>query len=232
MPVQVKLLIGILGVAMVTWLSLQPFGQAAAIADDLEQRATEALATQDAEDVTISVQTDPVRRTIALDGDVDNERRGVLRDAVMAVSGVSSVVWTTPEAPETAAADTSAAESCRDTVTAAIGDERIQFRSGSPYLNPAARRLLDRIAEAAGDCQGIRIAITGHANASGSANVNNEMSAFRATTARDALVERGLPAGMLTTEGRGSREPLGGNPGDPANRRVEFTVTLADTEAG
>lgn len=232
MPVQAKLLIGLLGVAMVTWLWLQPFGQAAAIAYDLQERTTQALAAQDAADVEITVSTDPVRRSIALDGDVANDRRGELREAVMAVSGVSTVVWNTPEAPEEIAADTSAAESCRDRVATAIGEERIQFRSGSPYLNPAARRMLDRIAEAADDCQGIRIAITGHANSSGSANVNNEMSAFRATTVRDALVERGLPADMLTTAGRGSSEPLGGNRADPANRRVEFTVSLADGEAG
>ncbi|WP_299321972.1 OmpA family protein [Parasphingopyxis sp.] len=235
MPAQAKLLIGLLATIVVTWLWLQPFGQAAAIAEDLEQRASETLASHGAANVDIAVQSDPVRRVIELDGEIGNSERGELRDAVMALSGVSDVVW--PEADpaeieQAAAIENSAAQDCRETVETAIGGERIQFRSGSPYLNPAAHRLLDRIAEAADGCEGIRIAITGHANSSGRANVNNEMSAFRATTVRDALVERGLPAEMLTTAGRGSGEPLGGNPADPENRRVDFEVSLADGEAG
>jgi outer membrane protein OmpA-like peptidoglycan-associated protein len=114
---------------------------------------------------------------------------------------------------------------CVDALNAAIASDRIQFRSGSPYLNPDARRLLDRIAEAAGECPGVRIDIAGYTSASCREGVNMEMSAFRATTVRDALVERGVPETMLTTRGRGAADPIGGNPADPANRRVEFTVS-------
>ncbi len=73
----------------------------------------------------------------------------------------------------------------------------------------------------------MRIAIAGHTDNSGTGNVNREISAFRATAVRDALVERGISADILTTEGRGSSEPLGDNPADPVNRRIEFTVSAA-----
>lgn len=134
----------------------------------------------------------------------------------------------TPEGqPAEDAEATAPTGACVDELNAAISSDRIQFRSGSPYLNPDARRLLDRIAEAATDCPGVRIAIAGYTSGSGREGVNLEMSAFRATTVRDALVERGVPESMLTTEGRGTADPLGGNPSDPANRRVEFTVVAA-----
>ena len=115
-------------------------------------------------------------------------------------------------------------EACRARIEQAIGGEAIRFRPGSPYINPAGTRLLDRIADAAEDCSGVRIAITGHSDRGGGEALNMEMSAYRATAVRDALVERGLPAAMLHTEGRGSAEPIGGDPADPANRRVEFAV--------
>lgn len=233
MPAQAKFLIGFLGVGLLTWLWLQPLGHSAAIATDLEQRAVEALAAQEAGAVTLTVHDNPVRRAITLDGNVSNDERAQLRDAVMAVSGVSEVTWAQSELADAERTDADgAAQSCHNAVVMAISEERIQFRSGSPYLNPAARRLLDRIADAARDCEGIRIEISGHTNSGGRPNVNNEMAAFRATTVRDALVERGVPAEMLTTIGKGSSEPLGDDPADPANRRVDFTVSVVGEEAG
>ncbi|MGP1281873.1 MAG: OmpA family protein [Parasphingopyxis sp.] len=235
MSAQAKLLIGVLAVGLLTWLWLQPFGQANAIAEDLENRATEVLAARGADAVRIAVPRSPVRRTIELAGELPNDERAEIRETIAAVPGVADATWRQPDAEEIDAAMTaeaSAAETCRAELNAVIAGHRIQFRSGSPYINPPSQRMLDRLAEAARDCRGIRIEIAGHSSGSGRTNVNREMSAFRATTVRDALVERGVPADMLTTIGKGASEPLGDDPTDPANRRIEFTVSVIDGEAG
>jgi OOP family OmpA-OmpF porin len=229
MPPLAKFLVGLLGVGLLTWLWLGPLGEADAIADDIENRTSEALATEGAEDVAISVPHNPVRRVVMLEGDFPNGVRAEMLEIARAQRGVAGAEWIVEEPVETAeleAASTAATSECLDAVNAAIASDRIQFRSGSPYLNPAAHRLLDRIAAAARDCPGVRIEIAGHSSGTGREGVNMEMSAFRATTVRDALIERGVPAGMLTTIGKGSAEPLGGNSADPANRRVEFTASL------
>lgn len=235
MSAQAKFLVGLLAVGLLTWIWLEPLGQAGAIADDIESRATETLSARGTANVGVSVSRSPVRRTVELDGDLPNMERAELLEAVQALDGVSSATWAQPgaaEAAEEEAAAATAAETCRDELNAVIASHRIQFRSGSPYLNPGALRLLDRMAEVARDCDGVRIEISGHGTGGGRPNVTMEMSAFRATTVRDALVERGVPADMLTTIGKGANEPLGGNPADPANRRIEFTVSLAHEGAG
>lgn len=234
MSAQAKILVGLLAVGLLTWAWLQPFGQARAIADDIENRATETLAAQGFDTVSVTVPRSPVHRTVALQGDVPNGERAELLEAVQALDGIANASWIqadAAEAEEVATAATTAAQTCRDELNTVIASHRIQFRSGSPYINPESQRLLDRMAEAARDCSGIRIEIAGHSSAGGRENVNLEMSAFRATTVRDALVERGVQADMLTTIGKGSSEPLGDNPADPANRRIEFTVSLTDGEA-
>lgn len=234
MSAQAKFLVGLLAVGLLTWAWLQPFGQARMIADDIENRVTQTLAARGHDTVSVTVPRSPVHRTVALQGDVPNGERAELLAAVQALDGVSSASWIqadAAEAAEVATAATTAAEICRDALNTVFASHRIQFRSGSPYLNAESRRLLDRIAEAAQGCRGIRIEIAGHGSSGGRENVNLEMSAFRATTVRDALVERGVAADMLTTIGKGSSEPLGDNPADPANRRIEFTVSVTDGKA-
>ncbi len=231
MPTQGKLLVGLLVVGFITWLWLQPFGNSAAIADDIEGRAAEALANDDVAGVDIVVPRDPVRRTVNLSGALSNDDRAAARETIASLDGVSDASWAVPdEGEETAAGATaqvdSAAQTCRDNVNAVIASHQITFRSGSPYINPASQQMLDRLAEAIEGCSGIRIEISGHSNGGGRTNVNMEMSAFRATTVRDALVERGVPSEMLTTIGKGADEPIGEDASDPANRRVDFAVSL------
>jgi OOP family OmpA-OmpF porin len=231
MPAQGKLLVGLLVIGFITWLWLQPFGNSTAIADDIEARATEALANDNVAGVDIAVPRDPVCRSVNLSGALSNDNRAAAREMIASLDGVSDASWAVPDVAD-ANADVaeaeveSAATACRDEANAVIESHQITFRSGSPYINPASQQMLDRLAEALEGCSGIRIEISGHSNGGGRTNVNMEMSAFRATTVRDALVERGVPSEMLTTIGKGASEPLGENPGDPVNRRVDFAVSL------
>lgn len=229
-----KFLVGLAGVGLLTWLWLQPLGNAAAIADDLEIRSVAALEEGSVSGATVSVSRSPVSRTVILEGELPNDLRAEIRDTVIAVRGVSDAVWAQPTAEEIEVATAEAeavVEGCRADVEEVIASHTITFRSGSPYINPPSARMLDRLAEAARDCNGIRIEIAGHSSEGGRPGANMEMSAFRATTVRDALVERGVPAEMLTTIGKGSEEPLGEDPTAPANRRIEFTVSAMSAPA-
>jgi OOP family OmpA-OmpF porin len=224
----VKLVIGVVAVAILTWLWLAPLGQASVIADRLEDEARVALADAGAGDAELRVARDPVRRLIELRGTYPNEVRRRMRETLIALPGVYDAVWIDPDPAETASAGAEAIANCQDELSAITAADRIQFRSGSPYINPDSARILDRVAQIARDCEGVRIEIAGHSDNRGSETINLEMSGYRATAVRDALVERGVAADMLRTIGMGSREPLGDDPADPANRRIEFTVSAAD----
>lgn len=236
-----KLIIGLLGIGVLTWFVLQPLGYARAVAEDLESRTLSAIEAQGAEGIDVSVDRSPVGRTIYLSGEVPDNLKRQMREIALGQRGVSDALWA---GEEVAAADNgeaatstsvgaSSAEvaSCQSNISALLAEDTIQFRSGSAYLNPASNRLLDRLADATGDCAGVRIAIVGHSDRTGREGVNREMSAERAVRVRDALITRGLPADMFSTEGKGSSEPLGDNPADPANRRIEFTVSAANAPA-
>ncbi len=235
-----KLIIGLLGIGALTWFVLQPLGYARAVADDLETRTLAAIEAEGAQDISVRVDRSPVGRTVHLSGDVPNAVKRRISEIAIGQSGVFSALWNGEdilaagddgETEAASGADEAAISNCQGEISALLAEESILFRSGSAYLSPASNRLLDRLAEAAGDCEGVNIAIIGHSDRTGREAVNLAMSAERATRVRDALVERGLPGAMFSTEGRGSAEPLGDNPADPANRRIEFTVTAADAPA-
>ena len=71
------------------------------------------------------------------------------------------------------------------------------------------------------------ISITGHTDSTGSDGINNPLSVDRANAARDFLVGRGVARNRISTDGRGSREPVADNgtsQGRDKNRRIEIYV--------
>jgi outer membrane protein OmpA-like peptidoglycan-associated protein len=71
------------------------------------------------------------------------------------------------------------------------------------------------------------ISIVGHTDSSGSDAINNPLSFDRANAARDYLVGRGVARNRISTDGRGSREPMADNgttQGRDKNRRIEIYV--------
>lgn len=100
----------------------------------------------------------------------------------------------------------------------------ILFDSGKSEILPSSHPTLDRLAQFL-KTNRTRILITGHTDRTGDAAANLAFSKRRAEAVREALVLRGVDAGMIETEGKGSAEPV-----DPAdtpeayalNRRTEF----------
>ena len=68
-----------------------------------------------------------------------------------------------------------------------------------------------------------QIKVTGHADASGTPEANQQLSIKRAEAVKEYLVSKGADPGMLTISGQGSKDPVNpANPLAPENRRVEI----------
>ena len=101
----------------------------------------------------------------------------------------------------------------------------VSFDFNSATIRPEMRSVLDPfVNELRGD-PSARVAIVGHTDSTGSTAVNNPLSVERATSVRDYLVTRGVPALQVQTAGRGESEPVASNDSDSGrarNRRVEI----------
>jgi OmpA-OmpF porin, OOP family len=94
-------------------------------------------------------------------------------------------------------------------------------------LTPEAAGVARRAAEIARRGGVVRIAITGHADRSGSDAYNMALSQRRANAVRDALIREGVPGNRITTTARGETQPLVPTPDgqrEPQNRRAEIVV--------
>ena len=101
----------------------------------------------------------------------------------------------------------------------------ISFATNSAAIQDRLRPILDKFAEGMNQQAGLEITIVGHADSTGSDAINDPLSLARANSVRDYLVQRGVNYGAITTEGRGSRQPVASNAtvqGRAQNRRVEI----------
>lgn len=103
---------------------------------------------------------------------------------------------------------------------------KVQFALDSATLTPEAKQILDRVAQVFNNTimTDTYIQIEGHADASGGANYNDELSTRRAVAVRSFLIERhGIDAKRLLAQGKGEHELYDpSNPYGGINRRVEF----------
>ncbi len=93
-------------------------------------------------------------------------------------------------------------------------------------LNSGANSILDAAAAEAKNRQLVSIDLVGHTDTSGSRAYNQKLSMKRANVVRDAMVQRGVDAGLLSVNHRGEEELLVDTADDvrePANRRTEIT---------
>lgn len=112
--------------------------------------------------------------------------------------------------------------------------ERVSLRADTLFdfdkadLKPAGQRVL---AELAGRLKGAEaVRIVGHTDWIGSDDYNDRLSQRRADAVAAFLVLKGTPRSIISTSGRGEREPVADNRTDEGrqlNRRVEVTITGA-----
>jgi len=109
----------------------------------------------------------------------------------------------------------------------------ISFEVGRSNIQPRLMPILDQFAQGLGQQPSIEVRIIGHTDSTGSDAINNPLSIARAQSARDYLVSRGVDARRISTEGRGSREPIADNAteaGRARNRRID--IFLAERAGG
>nr|ALS92367.1 Pal_lipo: peptidoglycan-associated [uncultured bacterium] len=102
----------------------------------------------------------------------------------------------------------------------------VYFDWANEEITALAQALLDRVASAYQVCPHSKVMMAGHADRSGSAEYNVDLSERRAARVRAYLARRGIPDGAMTTVALGeSRPQLDTADGvrDPLNRRVEIT---------
>jgi outer membrane protein OmpA-like peptidoglycan-associated protein len=99
----------------------------------------------------------------------------------------------------------------------------VSFKLGSAELPDLLKHQLDQFAVALASRKEAdeKVRVEGHADASGDALVNDELSRRRAENAREYLIRQGVDAGLLVAVGVGSRHLMDpANPEAATNRRV------------
>jgi len=80
------------------------------------------------------------------------------------------------------------------------------FHTGESELDARAQERLARLGGVLGDIDSFTVVIEGHADGRGDETYNEELSAARAASVRDALIDGGLPAGRITVLAAGERD--------------------------
>jgi outer membrane protein OmpA-like peptidoglycan-associated protein len=103
----------------------------------------------------------------------------------------------------------------------------IRFSVNRAQLTSRAHRILDRIVELISANEDVYLLIIGHTCSLGSRAANQKLSEQRAESVKAYLIERGIPADKITTEGYGETDPIADNSteeGRIKNRRAEFIL--------
>ncbi|MFV0675019.1 MULTISPECIES: OmpA family protein [unclassified Variovorax] len=103
----------------------------------------------------------------------------------------------------------------------------MSFDTGRANVKRNLAQVLDKVAEGLKSATAASVRVVGHTDNTGSEEGNERLSVSRADSVRNHLVSRGVSTTAITTDGRGSREPLVDNntaAGRAQNRRVEIFV--------
>lgn len=115
-------------------------------------------------------------------------------------------------------------------------DDMVQFEYNSAEIKPESHGILDDVVKVMQDNPKIeKVDIIGHTSSEGSVKLNNKLSTDRAASVKQYLIDHGVDAGRLTSQGKGPSEPIADNAteeGRVANRRVEFKITNMAGESG
>ena len=124
--------------------------------------------------------------------------------------------------PDTLAGQKVDTYGCPDILLVLTG---INFKFDSSQIEPDSERILNQAVETLNKASSVDVRIEGHTDSTGSDAYNDKLSHRRANAVRDYLVQHGIAAARLTTDGKGESQPVASNDtadGRYQNRRVEF----------
>jgi OmpA-OmpF porin, OOP family len=102
------------------------------------------------------------------------------------------------------------------------------FDFDKSLLKPAGRASIDDAIAKMKTLDVTAIIATGHTDSRGTDEYNQRLSERRATTVKDYMVSKGVPAAKITTQGKGETQPVATNKTDEGrakNRRVDIEFT-------
>lgn len=103
----------------------------------------------------------------------------------------------------------------------------IEFDSGSANIRASSQGLLDAIAQRIASLGNKHVEVIGHTDNQGNPNNNLILSRARAEAVKAYLVQKGIAAERITTNGLGDAQPVADNEtpeGRTRNRRIEFRI--------
>ena len=106
--------------------------------------------------------------------------------------------------------------------------DRLLFDTGSATLQPSSQEQLGNVANILKAYPNVHLKIGGYTDNTGDATANMTLSAARAKSVMDSLVNSGIDASRLSSEGYGDQFPVGDNSteeGRAQNRRIAMRVT-------
>lgn len=175
------------------------------VVNDLELLEPAVLAALQGEDVVGATATGE-GTVIRVGGTIGSEAdRATTLAAALEVPGVGEVIDDRLEV----------------SVTEALNDlPQVQFETNSAVILPASFEDLDAMAELLGGAGDVSIQVQGYTDVVGDAARNQTLSENRAEAVRSYLVEAGVDADILTTQGFGETEDFGDDLA--SNRLVRF----------
>jgi len=109
-----------------------------------------------------------------------------------------------------------------------LANRVVEFESGSAYLTPRGKLILDEMAAALHKLKTQRVEVIGHTDDAGLRAANVSLSQARAEAVKSYFSEKGLDAKLITTSGAGPDRPVASNAtgeGRARNRRIEFRLS-------
>lgn len=103
----------------------------------------------------------------------------------------------------------------------------ILFKTGSASLSEVAKKGLNNAAKYLNENADVKIRIEGHADATGTEQLNTKLSSNRAEAVKSYLAKKGISADRISVEGFSSTQPVSDNntsKGRAQNRRVEIKL--------
>ncbi len=110
---------------------------------------------------------------------------------------------------------------------AALANRIVEFDPGRDTLTAKGARILDELLPVLQKFNGRRFEVIGHTDADGGHAANQALSLARAEAVKVYLVQRGIAAQAVSTQGAGPDRPIADNKtpeGRSRNRRIEFRV--------
>ncbi|NND70720.1 MAG: OmpA family protein [Rhodothermales bacterium] len=121
-------------------------------------------------------------------------------------------------------------EQCLNQVLKIVGEQRIEFSSGSATLDiPNSIRSVDAVSATLRRCPQSSFEVVGHTDSSGNEESNQVLSRQRAESVVSRLVSNGIDSDRLRSRGLGSADPVADNDtadGKAENRRIEFKLVI------